>query len=113
MNFSSNDSTRPNSNLPTLSSQSSSPCSSLSSSCTSLRAANSSARLEAANADIYNEIIKNAGRIRMNDDYVLTSKDDLEKVCHLGEGTSGQVYKMRHKSTGFEMAVKVRLFKSK
>lgn len=49
----------------------------------------------------------NSGFLLIGDQRIEVTMDQLEKISVLGSGTSGIVHRMKHKPTGFEMAVKV------
>lgn len=55
-------------------------------------------------------IIKRSGIITFDDVEYKTELKDLEDLGELGNGTSGHVFKMRHKPTNKVIAVKVRIF---
>ncbi|XP_041368873.1 dual specificity mitogen-activated protein kinase kinase 7-like isoform X2 [Gigantopelta aegis] len=54
----------------------------------------------------YEEIMKQSGILTINKQKIHTEIGDLESQGELGHGTCGQVIKMKHKGTGYLMAVK-------
>jgi mitogen-activated protein kinase kinase 7 len=63
---------------------------------------------EAANSDKFRDIVTNAGYLLIGNKRIKTTMDDLTPICELGSGTCGHVIKMKHNSTGYIMAVKVK-----
>lgn len=63
-------------------------------------------KLDPVNSNKFKEIVLNTGVLLIEGKRIKTTMDDLTPVCELGSGTCGHVIKMRHKQTGYNMAVK-------